>query len=109
MYPRVTAPVHRSVPCSSLTWLEVIGHQDPAFRAERGLAVLPFDTAAQLDDLASQFLVWRDLHDHPFKHDRFIRKDWPTEPNPELQTQHGPFLRKVGGSQCQQQCRRVRA
>jgi hypothetical protein len=46
-------------------WLKVISHQDSAFRTQRGLAVLPFDTAAQLNDLASQLLVWSDLYDHP--------------------------------------------
>ena len=89
--------------------LEVISHQDSAFRTERGLAVLPFDTAAQLNDLASQLLVWSDLHHHPFKKDRLVREDRPTEPNPELQAQHGALLRKMRRGQRQEQCGRVGA
>src|SRR6188768_2884693 len=87
--------------------LEPVSEQDPAFRAERSLAVLSLDAAAQLDDVALQLFVRRDFDDHPLETNRFVCKDRPPESHPEFQAQHGPGLRKVRGSQREQERCRV--
>ena len=46
-------------------WSEPIRHQHPSLGAQCRVPVLPFDPAPELDHIALELLVGRDLHDQP--------------------------------------------